>query len=168
MMDDLDERNRASSTASSRRGERHQDGDSPQIHPSAALDAEELIRILPDPVRSASGVPQTEPLDGRCDRPSSMSGGPRRTAPAPNVVALNVASQNPVDQISLGQGVVSRNGWGRIGRLRFGDGTLRRQVASGAKVGQFQTPSSAEIRGAAKTEAVRLQAERLADDLAWA
>jgi len=166
MPDDLGERNRASSTASSRRGVRCQDGDSPQIHQSADLDAEVLIQILPDAVRSAAGVPQTEPVDGRCDRPSSMPDGLRRTAAAPNVVALNVASQNAVDQISLGQGAMSRTGRVRFERLLGVDGSFRFLVASGAKAGHFQIASSAETRVAAKTEAVRQPAERLVDGLA--
>jgi len=166
MPGDLGERNRASSTASSRTGARCQYGDSPQIHRSADPDAEVLIRILPDAVRSAAGVPQTEPVDGWCDRPSSMPGDPRRTAAAPNVAALNVASQNAVDQISLGQGAMSRTGRVRFERLLGEDGSFHFPVASDAQVGHFQIASGAEIRVAAKTEAVRQPAERLVDGLA--
>ena len=165
--DDSDVRNRASSTAFSRRGEHHQGGDSPQIHQLAGLDAEVPIQTELDAALSAAAAPQTEPEDGWYDRPSSMPDGLRRTGAGRNVVAQSVSGQNAVGRFALGQVALSRIGRDRFRRLPGGGGSLQLLVAPGAKAGHFQIASSAEIRVAAKTEAVRQQAEHLADDRAW-
>lgn len=155
-------RNRASSTASFRKGERHQGGDSPQIHQLAGLDAEVPIQTELDAARSAAAAPQTEPEDGWYDRPSSMRGGQCRIVAAENLVARSAVGRSAVDQIAM-----SRNERGRFRRLPGGGGSLQLLVAWGAKAGHFQIASSAEIRAGEKTEAVRQQAEHLADDPGW-
>lgn len=159
MPDDLDDRNRVSSTASSRRGERHQDGDSLQIHRSADLDVPSRVQTVPGAVRTWAGVPQIEPRDGRFDRPSSMPDGLRRT-----VAGQNVVSQNAVDRIAEDPVAMNRNGRDRFQRDPTWDGSLHLQFASDAKGGHFQTVSSAEIRVAVRTQADRGITEQLAGD----
>lgn len=83
------------------------------------------------------------------------------------MVAQNETGQNAADLFASGWGAVSQTGRDRFQRLPGGDGRLPLPVGSGAKVGHFQIASSAEIRVAAKTEAVQRQAEHLGDDLAW-
>ena len=119
-------------------------------------------RILPASFRSAAGVLQIEPVDGRCDRLSSTPDGLRRVAAGLNVVARNVARQNAEDRFALG-----RIGWERLQSLPGGDGSLRVRVELGAQIGRFQIAFSAETRVAGKSEGVRQQAEHLADEQAW-
>jgi hypothetical protein len=157
MPDDLDDRNRVSSTASSRRGERHRDGDSLQIHQSADLDALRLIQTVPGAVRTWAGVPQIEPADGRCDRPSSMPDGLHRTVAGPNV-----ASQNAVDRIAVDRVAMNRKGRDRFQHVPTWGGRLRLPDAASALAGHFQIVSSAEIRVAVRTQADRGITEQLA------
>lgn len=124
MLDDLDERNRASSTASSRRGDRRQDGDSHQFHQSADLDAAIPIQTVPGAVRSGEGVRQIEQADGRCDRPSSMPDGQRRTAAARNAVGRFAEDQFAEDQIAADQGAMRRIGRDQFQRVPALDGIL--------------------------------------------
>jgi hypothetical protein len=83
----------------------------------------------------------------------------------PDGLRQTVAGQNVVERIALV--AVSRTGRDRFQRLQGAGGSLPLQAAPGAKAGHFQIASSAEIRVAAKTEAVRQQAEHVADDRAW-
>jgi hypothetical protein len=119
MRDDLDDWNRASSTASSRTDDRHQDGDSWQIRQSADLDGEVLIQTEPGAVRSGTGVRQIERVDVRYGRPSSMPDGLRRTA-----VGQNAAVRIAAGQVAAGQGAVSRTGRDRFQRVPAWDGNL--------------------------------------------
>jgi hypothetical protein len=147
----LDDQNRASSTASSRTGDRHPVGDALEIHQSADPHALSLIQTVPDGARNAAGVPQTEPAEGLGDRPSSMpANGLRRTAGAQNVV-----SQDASERIAVGQAGVSQTGRDWFQRVRAWDENLHLPGAPGAKAGQFQTVSSAEIRGAVRAQADR-------------
>ena len=63
-LDDLDARNRTSSTASSRRGACYQGGGLLQIHHPAGLDVEVSIQTVLGAVPCAAAAPQTEPADG--------------------------------------------------------------------------------------------------------
>ena len=125
-------------------GDRHRDGDFRQIHPSVDPDAEVLIQTVPDVVRGAAGVPQTEPEDGWCGRPSSMPDGLRRTAATPNAADQNAGRRNVADRIFADLVAKIRNGRGRFQHVRAWGEILRRLGVAVAKVDQSQIVSSAE------------------------
>jgi hypothetical protein len=147
---DLDDRNQASSTVSSRTGDCLPDGDFRQIHLLVDLDAKVLIQTVPDVVRSAAGVPQTEPEDGWCVRPSSMPDALRRS-----VASLNAGARRDVaDRIfaDLVAKIRNERGLFQLG-LAWGE-ILRPPGVTVATVDQSQIVSSAETLDAAETPAV--------------
>jgi hypothetical protein len=135
-------------------GDRHRDGDSRQIHRSVDPDAEVLIQTVPDVVRSAAGVPQTDLADGWYGRPFSMPDGLRGSVASLNAGARrDVADRIFADRIDSCQVAASRIGRDQFLRVPVWDGVLR-LPGEGAKVGQSQIVSSAETPDVAETPAV--------------
>jgi hypothetical protein len=155
-LNDWDARNRTSSTASSRRGACYQGGGLLQIHHPAGPGAEVPIQTVLGAVPCAVAAPQTEPADGWYDRPSSTRGDRCRT-----VVAENLADRILMAPILVTQNLLAPIAVGRVAMIRTlpdqsqsvpaGDGNLPLAAAPGAKDGQLQTVSLAEIPGAVRT-----------------
>ena len=165
-----DDPRRASATASSQRGDRHQDGDSRQIQQWTDLHAE--ARIGKDVARSPAHVLQTEPGDGLSGRPSSMPDDLRRTAAAQyaaNRIAVDqiavdqiAVDQVAADQIAVDQVAVSQNGRDRFQRVPAWTAILHLPGAPDAKACHFQTVSAAETPVEVETPGVPPLAEPLA------
>jgi len=131
-------------------GDRHRDGDSRQIHRSVDRDAEVLIQTVPDVVRSAAGVPQTDLADGWYGRPFSMPDGLRGS-----VASLNAGARRDVaDRIfaDLVAKIRNERGLFQLG-LAWGE-ILRPPGVTVPTVDQSQIVASPETLDAAETPAV--------------
>jgi hypothetical protein len=137
-------------------GDRLRDGGFRQIHWLADLDAEVLIQTVPDAVRSAEGVRQSEREDGRYGRPSSTRDGQRR-----GVANLNATARRDAGgRISVSRGAMSRNERGRFQHVPGLDGILH---PPGAKADQSQIVFWVETLDAVQMRAVPRMGIRLAE-----
>jgi hypothetical protein len=162
--DDLDDRNRASSTAFSRTDDPLRGGDFRQIYRSADLDVEALIQTGPDAGRSGVGARQNELDDGWYGHPSSMRDGQRRIGVSQNAAARRDAA----DRIFASRGAMSRNVRSRSRRVPALDGILHPPGGPGGKADRFQIVFLAETLDAVERPAAQGLGIRLAGRLAEA